>query len=70
MTDVNANLNNTNCIVTKSHFGYDAMINICSGKTTNVDWAFGDWCALTFVIFIGLLLLGMIIGIIYMLATD
>jgi hypothetical protein len=40
---ITANLNNTSCLVTKNHFGYDTVINICTGNTQDIPWAFGDW---------------------------
>lgn len=50
--DSDTNVNLASCIVQKSHFGYDTMINICSGQSVNVDWAFGDWVGFAALVFI------------------
>lgn len=40
---IDANLNNVNCLVTKSHFGYDTIHNLCTGTITELAWSVGDW---------------------------
>lgn len=40
---IDANINNVNCLVTKTHFGYDTVINICANTVRDIEWAFGDW---------------------------
>lgn len=40
---ITANINNAECIIQKSHFGYDAFHNICSGSVYELSWSIGDW---------------------------
>jgi hypothetical protein len=61
---IDANLNNTQCLVTRTHFGYDTVINICSGKVQDIPWGMGNWLEFGAIIFITLLLAGIAIGFI------
>ena len=68
--EVDANLNSVDCIVTKTHFGYDTIINICTGAQQSIDWAFGDWLAGGLVtLFVGTACL-VLCTIAYMIITD
>lgn len=64
--DVNANINQAECMVTKTHLGYDTFVNVCTGVTRNVDWTAFDWGALTFLLALALLALAMLVGLIIM----
>lgn len=68
MEETNVNL--AQCMVTKTHFGYDTVINICSGKTMDVSWSFGDWAAAAFVSFCILLMLGVVGLMISMIRSE
>ncbi|WP_439538721.1 hypothetical protein [Sphingomonas sp.] len=61
---IDANLNSVQCIVTKNHFGYDVVHNICTGTTTRLEWALGDWAGaagLSLVALLGLAVVGLLI---------
>lgn len=68
--DVNANINSAQCMVTKNHVGFDEFINICTGSKTLVDWTFLDWTGASFVVFIVILLVALIIVPVYLFITD
>ncbi len=57
------NLNLSKCIVEKTHFGYDTMINICNGRSVDVAWTFGDWFRGSVLALLLLLLLVGIVGV-------
>lgn len=55
-TDMNINM--VGCLRTKSHFGYDMIHNICTDTVTRLDWTFGDWASLAFLLALVLLVIG------------
>jgi len=57
---MDVNLDNTACVVSKSHVGYDDIVNICSGQHTIVWWTGLDWLgAGILALLLTLLLLGL-----------
>ena len=56
MSTVNVNANLAQCIVTKAHWGYDTVINICTGATRNIEWAMVDYLGAVGIGLIGLIL--------------
>lgn len=68
MTDLN--LNNTECLVEKSHLGYDTFYNICTGVSTSVDWTALDWFGTTLVVLLAILVTAFVGAGIYMVVTD
>lgn len=68
--EITANLNNSNCLVTKVHFGYDNIINICSGKQQIIDWTFGDWARVLALTGVAMLFACFIAAIAYMIFHD
>lgn len=43
MTDITANINNSNCIVRMTNIGHDTVTNICTAHITNIPWGTVDW---------------------------
>lgn len=64
--DVNANINQAECMVTKTHLGYDTFVNVCTGVTRNVDWTAFDWGALAFLLTLALVAMAMVVAMIIM----
>jgi hypothetical protein len=67
---ITANLNNARCIVERNHFGYDTFVNICTGKSVDVSWTFGNWAGFTALFVLGFLMVLLVGFIIYMIASD
>lgn len=67
-TTLNANL--ANCLVTKNHFGFDVIINICNGRQQTIPWTFGDWAGFAGLSCLGLLLAAAVIGLICLLVSS
>lgn len=65
---VNANI--AQCLVTKNHWGYDSIINICTGSVRNVEWALGDYASVGIFALTGLMLVGVLLMIATMLFSD
>ncbi|WP_146037253.1 hypothetical protein [Novosphingobium guangzhouense] len=42
-TNLVANVNNSQCIVEKGHWGYDTFLNICTGSHVDIPWTLGDY---------------------------
>lgn len=68
MTDVNANI--AECVKSASHFGYTQYVNVCSGAITDVPWGGVDWLVLCGVSTMLVLFVVLIVGFIFMIATD
>jgi hypothetical protein len=64
MTDINANLNNAECIVTKANIGSNTFVNICNGTERVVAWGAADWTsAIAVSVLVGTMLLLVVGGI-------
>jgi len=63
--NVNAELalNSTECVRTAQHFGYETVINICTGARTTVEWGGVDWAACIGMIGFGLAAITIFMGI-------
>lgn len=56
-SEVTANLNSVECLVTKTHIGHDTIINICTNAQRDIAWAAGDWASAAGIGVLGLLML-------------
>lgn len=62
--------NKTNCIVTKNHWGYDTLVNICNGTTRNIDWTWMDYAGVAGMGIVALLLLAFVGCFIFMIVDN
>lgn len=62
--DINANVNNVNCIVQKKYLGYDLYHNICTGTSTTVDWTVWNWLGTGSLFLVIAILLCLFVGLI------
>ncbi len=68
--DQTVNANIAQCLVTKNHWGYDSIINVCTGSVRNVDWAMGDYAVAALMLLLGLMLAAVLVMIITMVCSE
>jgi len=52
MNSYDINLNNADCIKEREEIGYTEYFNICTNQTSRVDWGIGKSILLTFICFL------------------
>lgn len=62
-TNINANINNAECIKSTNKIGETVYQNICNGQLNTVPWGAADWAI---IVLFGGMLLTIIIGFIRM----
>lgn len=63
-------LNVAKCVVEKNHWGYDTMVNFCTGKSVDVPWVTSDYIAAVFVIGIVVAIALMLLAAIISMVSD